>query len=79
VGRGRWEIARPVRAVAEAAEDRRNRRGPRKLGSVRHHRLLDFRRHRSVRPLLRLLPRMSGGEAGIGIGMQNAGLGNPPV
>lgn len=37
--------------------------------------------HRSVRARLRtrLLPRMSGGEACIGIGMQNAGLGNPPI
>src|ERR1700693_1321434 len=37
--------------------------------------------HRSVRARLRtrLLPRMSGGEANMGIGMQNAGLWNPPV
>ena len=37
--------------------------------------------HRSVRARLRtrLLPRMSGGEASIRIGMQNAGLWNPPV
>jgi hypothetical protein len=37
--------------------------------------------HRSVRARLRtrLLPRMSGGEANIRIGMQNAGLRNPPV
>src|SRR5258708_2618475 len=36
---------------------------------------------RSVRARLRtrLLPRMSGGEANIRIGMQNAGLRNPPV
>ena len=37
--------------------------------------------HRSVRARLRtrLLPRMSGGETNIRIGMQNAGLRNPPV
>jgi hypothetical protein len=37
--------------------------------------------HRSVRARLRtrLLPRMSGGEADMRIGMQNAGLRNPPV
>jgi hypothetical protein len=37
--------------------------------------------HRSVQARLRtrLLPRMSGGEAGVGIGVQNAGLGNPPI
>ena len=37
--------------------------------------------HRSVRARLRirLLPRMSGGEANIRIGMQNAGSWNPPV
>jgi hypothetical protein len=36
--------------------------------------------HRSVQARLRIrfLPRMRGGEAGIGIGMQRAGLGNPP-
>jgi hypothetical protein len=37
--------------------------------------------HRSVQARLRirLLPWMSGGEASIRIGMQNAGLRNPPV
>jgi hypothetical protein len=37
--------------------------------------------HRSARALLRirLLLRRSGGEAGMGIGMQNAVLGNPTV
>ena len=37
--------------------------------------------HRSVRARLRtrLLPRMSGGEADMRIGMQNTGLRNPPV
>jgi len=37
--------------------------------------------HRCVRARLRtrLLPRMRGGEANIRIGMQNAGLWNPPV
>ena len=37
--------------------------------------------HRSVQARLRirLLPRMTGGEASVRIGMQNAGLGNPPI